>query len=101
MRCCLMTYLLKCLVILLQKPSATFSIQICPKPKLQLGTTDSFFPEPPSSYDIATTRNPNSSVSPIRISVSPRWPCQLSITCCNYFGLTKNCDRSHRDGFTN
>ena len=56
------------------KPSASFSIQICPNPKLQLGPTDSFYPEPPSSYDIATARNPNSSVTPIRILISPRWP---------------------------
>jgi hypothetical protein len=80
------------------KPSATFSIQICPKSKLQLGPTDSFYPEPPSSFDIATARNPNSSVSPIRISFPPRWPCQLSVTCCNYFGLTEICNRSHQDG---
>src|SRR5215216_6734576 len=55
------------------KPSTTFSIQICQNPKLQLGPTDYFYPAPPSSYDIATARNPRNSVSPIRISVSPRW----------------------------
>src|SRR5215216_1013870 len=49
------------------KPSTTFSIQICPKPKVKLGPTDSFYPEPPSSYDIAIARNPNSSVTPIQI----------------------------------
>jgi hypothetical protein len=87
MRCCLMAWLLKCLVILLQIPSTTFSIQICQNPKVQLGPTDSFYPAPPSSYDIATARNSNSSVSLIRILVSPRWPCQLSVICCNYFGL--------------
>ena len=27
--------------------------------KVQLGPTDSFHPEPPSSVDIATARNPN------------------------------------------
>ena len=71
------------------KPSATFSIQICQNPKPQLGPTDSFYPKPPSSYDIATARNPSSSVSPIRVSVSLRWPCQLPVICCNYFGLTE------------
>ena len=40
-------------------PSATFSIQICQNPKLQLGPTDSFYPAPLSSYDIATARNPS------------------------------------------
>src|SRR3990170_3891060 len=101
MRCCLMAFLLKCIVILLQIPSTTFSIQICQNPKLQLGPTDSFYLAPPSSYDIATARNPNSSVSPIRVSVSPRWPCQHSVTCCIYFGFTKLCNRSHRVGLTN
>ena len=78
------------------KPLTTFSIQICPNPQLQLVPTDSFHLEPLSSYVIATARNPNSSVSPIRISVSLRWPCKLSVACCNYFGLTKICNRSHR-----
>src|SRR3989337_1545030 len=55
------------------KPSTTFSIQICQNPKLQLGPTDSFYLAPLSSYDIATARNPNSLVTPIRISVSPRF----------------------------
>ena len=68
-------------------PSTTFSFQICQNPKLQLGPTNSFYPAPPSSYDIATARNPNSSVTLIRISVSPRWPCQFFVACCNYFGL--------------
>ena len=71
------------------KPSTTLSIEICQNPKLQLGPTDSFYPAPPSSYDIATARTPNSSVTPIRISVSPRWPCQLTVISCNYFGLTE------------
>src|SRR3990170_3287912 len=70
-------------------PSTTFSFQICQNPKLHLGPTYSFYPEQPSSYDIATTRNPNSSVTPIRISVSPSWPSQLSVACCNYFGVTE------------
>ena len=65
------------------KPSTTFSFQICPKPKVELGLTDSFYPAPSSSYDITTARNPNSSVAPIRISVSPRWPYKLSVSLCN------------------
>ena len=36
-----------------------------------------------------------------RISVSPRWPCKLSVACYNYFGLTEMCNRSHRDGLAN
>ena len=61
------------------KNPATFSTQICKNPKLQLDPTDSFYPAPPSSYDIATARNPNSLVTPMRISVSPRWPCQFYV----------------------
>ena len=71
------------------EPSATLFIQICQNPKLQLGPTDSFYPAPPSSYDIATARNPKCSVTPIRISVSPRWPCQRSVICCIHFGPTE------------
>jgi hypothetical protein len=89
MRCCLMACLLKILSDIAPKPTTTFSIQICQNPKLQLGPTDSFYPAPPGSYDTATARNPNSLVTPIRISVSPRWPCQLPVISCNYFSLTK------------
>ena len=39
--------------------STNFSFQICPKPKVKLGPADSFYPEPSSSYDIATARNPS------------------------------------------
>ena len=49
------------------KPSTTFSIQICQIAKHQLGPTNSCYPAPPSSFDIATARNPNSSVTPIWI----------------------------------
>ena len=71
------------------KPSTTFSIQIWLKPKSKLGPTDSFYPEPPSLLDIATARNPNNSVTSIRISVSPRWPCQHSLIYCIRFVPTE------------
>ena len=58
-----MIYLLKMLSDITPKPSTTFSFQICPKPKVKLGPTNSIYPAPPSSYDIATSRNPNSSVT--------------------------------------
>ena len=92
------------------KPSTTFSIQICPNPKLQLGPTDISYPEPPSSYNIGTARNPNSSVSPntslgliemalptlcylvhlfwshrVMQSVSSRWIDQLVVALLLYF----------------
>ena len=78
-----MINLLKVLSDISPKPSATFSIQICQNPKLQLVPTDIFHPEPPSSYDIATARNPNSSVSLVGISVSLRWDYNLSVSLRN------------------
>src|SRR5215216_6543183 len=50
------------------KPSTTFPFQICPKLKVKLGPTEISYPAPLSSFDIATARNPNRSVTPIRIS---------------------------------
>ena len=54
-----MACLLNLLTDMLQSPQLLSHIHICPKPKVQLGPTDSFYPEPPSSVDIATARNPN------------------------------------------
>ena len=56
---------------------------VCPKPKVKLGPTNLIYPAPPSSFYIETARNPNSLVTPIRISVSPRWPCKLSVPLRN------------------
>ena len=58
MRCCLMRCLLKMLSDMLQNPPLLSHIHICPKPNIQLGPTDSFYPAPPSSDVIATTKNP-------------------------------------------
>ena len=46
--------------------------QICPKPKVKLGPVDFIYPAPPSSFEIATSRNPRQ------------------------FGLTEMSGRSHR-----
>ena len=54
-----MVYLLKMHSDMLQNPPLLSHIHICPKPKLQLGDTDFFYLEPPSSVDIATARNPS------------------------------------------
>ena len=54
-----MACLLKVLSDMLQSPQPLSHFHICPNPKVQLGPTDSFHPEPPSSVDIATARNPN------------------------------------------
>ena len=59
MRCCLMRLLLKFLSDMLKSPQLLSHIHICPKPKVKLGPTESFYPAPPSSVDIATARNPS------------------------------------------
>ena len=49
MRCFLMSLLLQVLSDMLQIPSTTFPLpHICPKPKVKLSPTDSFYPAPPS-----------------------------------------------------
>ena len=53
-----MRILLKVLSDMLQSPQPLSHFQICPTPNIKLGPTDSFYPEPPSSVDIATARNP-------------------------------------------
>ena len=54
-----MSLLLHVLSDMLQNPQLLSHIHICPKPKVKLGPTKSFYLEPPSSVDIATARNPN------------------------------------------
>ena len=54
-----MSYLLKMLSDMLQSPQPLSQIQICPKPKVKLGRTNFIYLAPPSSFDIATYRNPN------------------------------------------
>ena len=90
-----MACLLKVLSDMLQSPQPLSHIHICPKPKVKLGPTESFYPAPPSSVDIATARNPN------QFGLTDR---DLGITemglqtlCCLVFGLTEICNRSHRD----
>ena len=73
------------------KPSTTLSTQICPKPTFQLGPTDISYPAPPSSLRLSHCQNPNKSDPSKWISVSLRWPCQLSVIVCTYFGLTGFC----------
>ena len=44
---------------MLQIPPTTFPLtHICPKPKVKLGPTDSFYPAPPSLDVLATATNP-------------------------------------------
>ena len=58
MRCFLMVYLLEMLRDILQSPQPLSHFHICPKPKVKLGPTDLIYPAPPSSFDLATARNP-------------------------------------------
>ena len=53
-----MACLLKVLSDVLQSPQPLYHIHICPKPKFKLGPTDLIHPAPPSSFDIATAKNP-------------------------------------------
>ena len=50
---------LKMLSDMLQNPPILSHILICPRTNVKLGPTDSFYPAPPSSVNIATARNPN------------------------------------------
>ena len=54
-----MACLLKMLSDMLQKPSTTFSYPHMSQTKSQTRPHDLIYPAPPSSFDIATTRNPN------------------------------------------
>ena len=70
-------------------------------PKVKLSPTDLIYLAPPSSLDLATARNPNQFDLTDGMSVSPRWACKHSVACCNYFGPTEICSRSHRVCLTN
>src|SRR4051812_14813700 len=96
MRYCLRACLLKVISDMLQKRSTTSHIHICPKRKVKLGPTDLTYLAPPSSFDIATARNPNQFGLTDGIPVLPRWAYKLSGSCCNNFGPTEICNRSHR-----
>ena len=75
-----MACLLKVLSDMLQSPQPLSHFQICPKPKVKLGPTKTFYPAPPSSLNIATARNPSHFGLTDRISVSPRWDCKLLVS---------------------
>ena len=90
-----MSYFLKMLSDMLQKPQPLCHIHICPKPKVKLGPTETFYPAPLSSLDIATARNPNQFGLTDGISVSLRWACKLSVAYYNNLDLTEICNRSH------
>ena len=53
-----MSLLLHVLSDMLQNPQLLSHIHICPKPKVKLGPTDSFYPVPPSLDVLATATNP-------------------------------------------
>ena len=94
MRCCLMVYLLKCLVIFLQNPQPLSHFHICPKPKVKLGPTNLIYPAPLSSLDIATTRNPNQFGLTDRDLSLTEMGLQTLYFPLQRFGLTDMSDRS-------
>ena len=54
-----MACLLKVLSEMLQNPQPLSHIHIYPKPKVKLGSTETYYPAPPSSLDTATATNPS------------------------------------------
>ena len=54
-----MACFLKVLSDMLQSPQPLSLIHICPNPKVKLGPTETFYPAPPSSLDMATATNPS------------------------------------------
>ena len=54
-----MRFLLKMLSDMLKSPQPLSHIHICPKPKVKLGSTETFYLAPPSSLVIATATNPS------------------------------------------
>ena len=101
MRCCLMSLLLKCLMIcskiLSYFPTSTYDLN--PKPNSALPILS--IQRHRVSLVIATARNPNQFDLTDGISVSPRWTCKLSVTYCNTLGPTEICNRPHRVCLTN
>ena len=84
-----MRFLLKVLSDMLHNPQPLSHIQIYPKSKVKLGPTETLYPAPPSSLDIAAARNPNQLSLTDGISVSPRWACKLSVAYCINFSPTE------------
>ena len=78
-----MRFLLKMLSDMLQNPPLFLISTYVPNQKVQLGPTEISYPEPPSSVDIATARNPNQFGLTDGISVSPRWDCNLFVSLRN------------------
>ena len=91
-----MAYLLKMLTDMLQNPQPLSHFQICPKPKVKLCSTDLIYPAPPSSFDIATARNPRQfGLTDTDLSLTEM---AMQILCfpSYHFGLTEMSDWSHR-----
>ena len=81
--------LLKMLSDMLQSPQSLSHFHICPKPKVKLGPTETFYPAPPSSVDIAIATNPSHFGLAEMGLQTLCFPSQR-------FGLTEMSDRSHR-----
>ena len=80
MRCCLMAFLLKMLSDMLQNPPLLSHIHICPKPKSPTRPRRNFISGATEfSWHSHCHKTLVFSVSPIGISVSPRWDCNLIV----------------------
>ena len=107
---------------MLQSPQLLSHIHICPKPKVKLGPTYSFYPAPPSSDVIATATNPRQigltdrdlgltdrDLGPLPKSVSPSlsnryyrdYNANSLVNLLPKSVLPSLCNRSHRVCLTN
>jgi len=86
-----MVFLLKCLVTVFQNPQPLSPSKYVQNLHSNSAPPKISYPEPPSSSGLSHCQNPNKSDPPIWISVPPRWPCQLSVIVCTYFGSTEFC----------
>ena len=82
---------------MLQSPQPLSHIHICPKPKVKLGPTDSFYPAPPSLDVIATATNPRQIGLTDRDLGLTEMGLQTLCFPSYHFGPTEMSDRSHRD----
>ena len=93
-----MSLLLHVLSDMLQNPQLLSHLHTCVlKPKVKLGPTDSFYPAPPSSFDIATARNPSHFGLTDRDLGLTEMGLQTLCFPSQRFGLTEMSDRSHQD----
>jgi hypothetical protein len=86
----IMTQLLKCLVVLLQNPQTLLHITSIQNPKSIISVPPNFhIPDSPSWSHILPKPNPNFSVQPKWLSVSPRRRDHVSVTMSLHFRISE------------